>query len=81
MIRNYNNKKLQSEVLKALTECKLLNTKVEINSVPILERYFKNYKIIIIIDKNHIIFISNNYIIYINNKDKFEHEIGDLSPA
>ena len=40
MIRNYNNKKLQSEVLKALTECKLLNTIVEINSVPILERYF-----------------------------------------
>ena len=67
LIRNYNNKKLQTEVLKALTNCKLLNTKEEINNVPILELYYKKYKIIII-DKN---FISNNHIIYINNKDKF----------
>ena len=71
IIRNYNNKKLQLEVLKALNECKLLNTKVEINSVTILERFFKKYKIIII-DKK---FISNNHIIFINNKDKFENEI------
>ena len=64
----YNNKNFQSEVLKALTECKLLNTKVEIYSVPILERFFKKYKIIII-DKN---FISNNHIIYINNEDNLK---------
>ena len=34
MIRSYKNKKLKTEVLKAVLLCKFLNTKVEINSVP-----------------------------------------------
>ena len=71
MLRNYKNKKLQTKFLKAVKECKLLNTKVEINKVPILEHFLKKYKIIKI-DKN---FINNNHLIYINNKDKFEQEI------
>ena len=46
MIRNFKNEKLQTEVLKGVMECKLLNTNVEINNIPFLERYFKNTKLL-----------------------------------